>query len=249
MKQTIVVVEDDYIIALDVRGILEEAGYIVITNLVSVEQAILRIETCKPDLVLIDINLKKSRDGVNLGHYLLKKGGIPYIYVSAITDNFTLERVKESRPQGFIVKPFKKKDVTTTVALVLNNFEVAKNEADRIGAKGDLEGEVPYFLKDIVDYVEENIDRKISIAELASRSRWKEQHFIRIFTNYIGETPYQYILRKKICRAKTLISDTTFTFSEISFELGFQSYGNFCNAFKKITGKTPNSFRKFHSRN
>lgn len=246
MKQTtIVVVEDDYIIALDVRGILEEAGYTVITNIVSVEQAILMIETCKPDLVLIDINLKKNRDGVSLGNYLLNKGGIPYVYVSAITDNFTLERVKESRPHGFIVKPFKKIDVTTTVALVLNNFELAEHEASRIGATGYSDGEIPYFLKDIVDYVEENIDRKISIAELALRSRWKEQHFIRIFTNYIGETPYQYILRKKICKAKTLISDTTLTFSEVSFELGFQSYGNFCNAFKKITGETPNSFRKF----
>jgi hypothetical protein len=44
--------------------------------------------------VLIDINLKKDRDGINLGHYLLSKGGVPYIYVSANTDNFTMERVK-----------------------------------------------------------------------------------------------------------------------------------------------------------
>jgi two-component SAPR family response regulator len=65
MKDTIVV-EDDCIIALDVKGILEEAGFI--TNIASVEEAILQIELCKPRLVLIDINLKKDRDGINLGH-------------------------------------------------------------------------------------------------------------------------------------------------------------------------------------
>jgi hypothetical protein len=75
-----------------VKGILE-AGFTVITNIASVEEAILQIELC-PRLVLIDINLKKDRDGINLGHYLLSKGGVPYIYVSANTDNFTMERVK-----------------------------------------------------------------------------------------------------------------------------------------------------------
>jgi hypothetical protein len=54
------------------------------------------------------ILILKDRDGINLGHYLLSKGGVPYIYVSANTDNFTMERVKESRPNGFIAKPLKR---------------------------------------------------------------------------------------------------------------------------------------------
>jgi AraC-like DNA-binding protein len=58
---------------------------------------------------------------------------------------------------------------------------------------------------------------------------------------------HQYILRKKICKAKVLIKDTKFTFSEISFELGFQSYGNFAMPLKD-NRKDSNLFRKFHSR-
>lgn len=246
MKPTIIVVEDNCIIALDLRGILEEAGYFVITNVVTVDQAILSIEEHKPALVLIDINLKKDKDGVNLGNYLLKTGGVPYVYVSSFSDNFTLDRVKESRPFGFIVKPFKKVDVTTTVALVLNNFDQDKKDLDDNNAI--VNREVPFVLKDIVHYIEEHIDEKLTVKELALRSRWKDQHFIRVFANYIGETPYQFILRKKIDKAQKLIYETTLTISEISFELGFESYGNFCNAFKKITGKTPNLFRKFHTK-
>jgi AraC-like DNA-binding protein/CheY-like chemotaxis protein len=249
MGSTIIVVEDDFIIALDVRGILEEAGFSVITNIATVEEAIARIELDKPDLVLIDINLKKNKDGINLGHYLLNKGGTPYIYLSGNTDNFTMDRVKETRPHGFIVKPFKKTDVTTAVALVLSSYDINKKVDDAIAEHKDVVGQVPYCLKDVMDYVEDNIGKKFTISELAERSRWKEQHFIRMFSYYIGETPYQYILKRKIDRAKKLIIETKITFSEISFELGFQSYGNFCNAFKRITGKTPNIFRKFHSKN
>lgn len=246
MKLTIIVVEDDFVIALDIRGILEEAGFSVITNIVSVEQAILCVEENKPDLVLIDINLKKDKDGVNLGHYLLKKGGIPYIYISSYSDNFTLERVKETRPFGFIVKPFKKADVTTTVSLVLNQFELNTRAISQSNTTAN--NEIPYILKDSVDYIMDHINDKINIYDLSLRSRWKHQHFIRVFTNYIGETPYQFILLKKIDKAKKLICETNISISEISFELGFQSYGNFCNAFKKITGKTPNVYRKFYSK-
>ncbi|MFV5685689.1 response regulator transcription factor [Flavobacterium sp. GB2R13] len=246
MKPTIIIVEDSLIIAMDIRSILEQEGYNVISNVVSVEQAILLIEKTPPDLVLIDINLKREKDGVNLGHYLLKKGGIPYVYITSCSDKFTLERVKETYPQGFIVKPFKKIDILTTVSLALNNFKQNNIEATKTSDIIDLE--VPYILKGIVSYIEDNINEKITISDLSLRSRWKEQHFIRVFTNYIGETPYQFILSKKIAMAKKMIIETDIPVIEIGFELGFQSHANFCNAFKKITSKTPTNFRIFYSK-
>lgn len=245
MKPTIIIVEDSLIIAMDIRSILEEQGYNVISNVISVEQAILLIEKSVPDLVLIDINLKKEKDGINLGHYLLKKGGIPYIYITSSTDKFTLERVKETYPQGFIVKPFKKIDILTTVSLTLHNYK--RNSIDVSEGVTCVGTDVPYILKEIVGYIEDNINEKITIADLSLRSRWKKQHFIRVFTNYIGETPYQFILSKKIAMAKKMIIETDIPLIDIGYELGFQSHANFCNAFKKITSKTPTSFRILYS--
>ena len=245
MKPTIIVVEDNLIISMDIRSILEEEGYNVINNVTSVEQAILLIEKMSPDLVLVDINLKKEKDGVNLGHYLLKKGVVPYIYITSSSDKFTMERVKETYPQGFIVKPFKKIDIVTTVSLVLNS--VRKNNMEVSKSSINVDTEVPYILKEIVGYIEDNINEKITISDLSLRSRWKKQHFIRIFTNYIGETPYQFILAKKIAIAKKMIIETDISVIDIGFELGFQSHANFCNAFKKITSKTPTNFRIFYS--
>ena len=123
MKQTILVVEDELLIAFDLKEILEEEGYNAIINIVTVAQAIELIENEKPILVLIDINLKNNDDGVLIGHYLLKKDTIPYLYITSHSDKVTLDRVKETRPYGFIVKPFKPIDVKTTVSIILNNYQ------------------------------------------------------------------------------------------------------------------------------
>lgn len=75
-------------------------------------------------------------------------------------------------------------------------------------------------------------------------TKWSHQHFIKTFTKFMQQTPYQYILKKKIEKAKALISDENILLSSISLELGFNSYSNFCNAFKKETGKTPEKYKK-----
>ena len=123
MNSRIIVVEDELFIARDIKEILEEEGYEVAINVSSVEQAIGLIEETNPALVLVDINLNRSKDGVDLGHYLLNKDRIPFIYITSFTDKLTMDRVKETRPYGFIVKPFKTIDILTTVALVLNNYQ------------------------------------------------------------------------------------------------------------------------------
>jgi transcriptional regulator GlxA family with amidase domain len=99
----------------------------------------------------------------------------------------------------------------------------------------------------VVKYIDDNISAKIDINELSQMTRWSGQHFIRVFTQYMGDTPYQYILKKKMEKAKVLITETDISMKDIAFELGFQSYGNFCKIFKRETGKNPDEFRKYNS--
>jgi AraC-like DNA-binding protein len=244
IKPTVLIVEDNFIIALDIRIILEEERYILRPTVSSYEDAILSIEKDKPDIVLIDISLQGSKDGVNLGNYLLRRRGVCYIYISSHSDKFTIARVKESCPSGFIVKPFKRADIVTIIEIAFDNF--SRNETAAMSAEQKVNIEVPFVLQNIVKYIDEHIDEKISIDELSIISRWKSQHFIRVFTNFIGVTPYQYILKKKMAKAKDLICNTDLSYSEVSFDLGFQSYANFSNAFKKATGKTPAEYKKFY---
>ena len=83
MRPKILVVEDEIIIAMQIKSILEDEGYEVIINIYTVDAAIQQIEQQNLSLILVDINLNKSRDGVDLGHYLREKSEIPFIYITS----------------------------------------------------------------------------------------------------------------------------------------------------------------------
>ena len=123
MNKKILVVEDESLIALDIKFILEKEGYDVITNIKTVETAIACIEEHNLDMVLIDINLNQNKDGVDLGTYLLAKDTIPYIYITSYSNKVVLDRVNDTRPHGYIVKPFRAENLITTISVVLNNFK------------------------------------------------------------------------------------------------------------------------------
>lgn len=242
MNQTILIVEDEYLIARSIRNILQEEGYTVINDIDSVEDAMVILESQEVNLVILDINLKKEKSGIDLGHYLLAKASIPYIYITSYSDKITLDKVAETRPQGYLVKPFKAIDVKTTVSLVLSNFSLRKIDETR--SFNSTTDESPFMLKKVIDYINENIGKHMTMDELALQTRWETQHFQRRFLKYIGQSPLKYINNRKIEKAKILLSETNIPTRQISFELGFISHGYFCKSFKSSTGKTPEEHRK-----
>jgi AraC-like DNA-binding protein len=246
MKPKILVVEDEMIIAYDIKGILEN-DYDVIINVKSVDEAILKIEEEQPNLVLLDINLRTEKDGTSIGEYLLKKDSIPFVYITSYCDKTTLDRVKDTRPYGYIVKPFKSADLLSTVFLALNTFKHRK--VDLMRSEKEIIDDIPYRIKETINYINEHLCEKIEVNVLAKITNWKPHHFIRVFTKFMGVTPYQYILIRKIEKSKVLLLDESISITSIAFELGFQSYSNYINAFKKITNTTPEMFRNIEKLN
>jgi YesN/AraC family two-component response regulator len=244
MKPLILIVEDELIIALHIKEILKEEGFDEIINVDNVNDAITTIENLNPSLVLIDISLRQDKDGVHLGAFLLERDKIPFIYITSYSDKSTLERVRETRPYGYIVKPFKPTDLKSTVDIVLHNFK--HRNIDVLRQDKEISNDIPFILKQSLKYINDNINEKIKISDLANQTRWESQHFNRLFTQYIGSTPYKYIMDKKIEKAKTLLIETKIPIVQLSFYLGFKSHSNFCSIFKKATGKTPENFRKWY---
>ncbi|WP_395058837.1 response regulator transcription factor [Flavobacterium sp.] len=244
MNKKILVVEDESLIALDIKKILEREGYEVITNIKTVETAIEAIEEHNPILVLIDINLNQLTDGIDLGNYLLVKDTIPYIYITSYSNKMTLDRAQETRPHGYIVKPFRPDSIIASVSVVLNNYKYKK--IDTIRSENPMEELTPKKMKQIVEYINANIHKKLDVELLLSITNWTKRHLSRIFMQYLNTTPHQYILNKRIEKASVLLKETDVPINEIAIELGFQNYSSFYLAFKRVTNETPENFRKMN---
>lgn len=244
MKYKILIIEDELLIAKDISFILESEGFVTKYGIKTAEDAIIEIQNNNYDLVLIDIDLKDNSDGILVGSYLLDKNIIPYIYITSYSDKESIERIKLTRPHGIIIKPFKQEDIITSTSIVLSNFYYSNISVFSVNNEQNYE--IPFLLKNVCDYIDKNIDKKINIKELTSLTKWSKQHFLKLFTDFIGQSPYQYILQKKIQKAKIIITKTDVKLYSLAFELGFESYSNFFIAFKKQTGCTPDYFRKIN---
>ncbi|MGE5846161.1 MAG: response regulator [Ignavibacteria bacterium] len=104
-KFKILIAEDEKIIALDLKMILEKAGYSVISILDNLNDITAKISEIKPNLVLLDINLDEKYEGLRVAGYL-NKLDIPLIFISGSTDQKTIRRAKSIKPCGYINKPF-----------------------------------------------------------------------------------------------------------------------------------------------
>jgi PAS domain S-box-containing protein len=138
----ILVVEDERIVALDIKQRLEDLGYGVLAMVATGAEAIHHTEALCPDLVLMDINLKGSMDGIEAAQHIHERFAIPVVYLTAYAGASTLERVKSSDPFGYLVKPFESRELHAAVEVALARhqaqvaLEIARDElAQRVAER------------------------------------------------------------------------------------------------------------------
>ena len=119
--ETILVVEDEGLIALHLMELLEKAGYKVSGLAATGEMVLQTLATSPPpDLILMDIGLAGPIDGIETARLIRNKFSIPLIFVTAYTSALTCERMKEVAPDGVIFKPFIDTDLLAAVAKALS---------------------------------------------------------------------------------------------------------------------------------
>jgi len=122
MQKTILIVEDELVVANDIRITVERAGYTVCGIARSFHSAMETLAATKPGLVILDIFLKGELTGIDLAAELNKKD-IPFVYLSANCNTGVLEMAKVTQPSGFIVKPFREKDLLVTLDIARYRHE------------------------------------------------------------------------------------------------------------------------------
>jgi len=118
--EKILLVEDDDVIAKVADWRLKNLGYTVCGRATNAAEAMELVVNAKPDIVLMDINIRGDVDGIETARMIKKGFNIPVVYVTSHSDGPTLERAKETRPDGFIVKPFDDEDLRVAIELALN---------------------------------------------------------------------------------------------------------------------------------
>jgi AraC-like DNA-binding protein len=94
------------------------------------------------------------------------------------------------------------------------------------------------------DLIDRRYAQHLDVPALAREAHASSAHFSRSFKRAFGETPHQYLLRRRIERAKELLRGTDRSVTEVSLEVGFQSLGSFSTAFRELVGQTPSDYAR-----
>ncbi|BDD11206.1 hypothetical protein FUAX_36380 [Fulvitalea axinellae] len=131
----ILIVEDELIIAEDMRFALESGGNKVVGIASSFEEAVDALRDLDPDLVLLDININGEKDGVAVAKMIDEAYDVPYIYVTSYADEGTMKRVMNTKPSAYLNKPFTHDGLRATIAVAWNNFWTKKASEGRMSVK------------------------------------------------------------------------------------------------------------------
>ncbi|WP_421826836.1 LytR/AlgR family response regulator transcription factor [Larkinella sp.] len=156
----VLIVEDEMIIAADIALQLSKLGYEVSGIVPRGEEAIRNVETNRPDLILLDISLKGSLDGIDTAHAIRQQWNIPIIYVTANTDEATFARAKKTRPYAYISKPIRAIELQRAIELTISRL------ADEHHSAADPAPDAPFVLSDRIFVRHREKIVKIFIADI-----------------------------------------------------------------------------------
>jgi len=118
-RHSVLIVEDERIVAKDVQQTLADLGYDAFDIASSADEALSKATLRRPDVVLMDIRIAGTLDGIDAAEVLRRRFGVPVVYLTAHTDEATLERAKKTEPYGFLVKPLKVAELRSALEIAL----------------------------------------------------------------------------------------------------------------------------------
>ncbi|MDQ7045889.1 MAG: response regulator [Sulfurimonas sp.] len=196
-QKKILIVEDDEITAMNLQISLQKHGYNIIGICNNIADANSRINALSPEIVIIDISLDETCDGIELAKEIRARYKLPFIYLTSYTDNETIEQAKLTHPYGYIVKPFDPNSLHATIQMALFKYDSEQTTNDELShlkvEKLNLE-KLLYAKKDVNEPIVnfgQGYHLDISICETfykgeKIRLTKKENAFLRLLVSQMG---------------------------------------------------------------
>ncbi len=143
MKYKVVIVEDEFIVAEDLKQILIKHGHETVGIALDYQEAILLLSEQSPEVVFVDIHLGKGKNGIELASIITEKYQLPILFITSFSDDQTVEKIKRLQPIGYLVKPFNEKNVVMALEIGMINRQKENFRANEQVASQDF-----FFVKD-----------------------------------------------------------------------------------------------------
>jgi DNA-binding LytR/AlgR family response regulator len=124
----IFIAEDEPVIADEIAATIEDLGYVVAGKVLHGKDVLAEFIKTEPDLVLMDINLGKGPDGIQLAGEIKALRPVPLIFLTSYADKHTVDRAKLVNPDGYVIKPFDEKDLQIVIEIAFHRFEQQRKE-------------------------------------------------------------------------------------------------------------------------
>jgi DNA-binding LytR/AlgR family response regulator len=193
----ILIVEDEFIIAQNLRQVLTDLGYTVSGHAFDAQEALDLLQQGLTSLVLVDIRLGQGMDGIDLVHRIRKDFSLPCVFLTSHSDRGTISRAKEAHPAGFLVKPFNREEIFATIEIALANVAETERNDYLFLKVGSYLKKVAYrditFLKADRVYVEFHRKDAPPLIVRESLNAWEEKlpaDFVRVHRSYIVHLPH-----------------------------------------------------------
>jgi len=173
-KIKVLIVEDETIVALDIKSALLKAGAEITNTVTNYDDAIKSVKEDMPDLVMMDINLENSKDGIHTAIDIQKIKNIPIMYLTAFTDDATIERAVQTNPIQYMLKPFKREELKTAILLCKHKIEKQKSETEE------------NFLSIGLGYYYDEINEVLYYEDIPMKLSYKERRLLSILIQARG---------------------------------------------------------------
>lgn len=241
----VVIADDEPFVREGLKSLInwEEIGVKLVGDFENGKELINHLPELLPDIVITDIQMP-SISGLQIAKYISEN--YKNIIVILLTAYSKFQYAKEAIEYGvkhYVVK----NDLLDELPMILAKIVSEKAESDNVkdfNTNGENFENCEYIISDIEKYIEENLDKKLCLNDIAVYVHMNRSYISRMFKEKMGENLFDYINKRKIEKAKMLIKNNVLRMYEIALSVGMEDTAYFSRVFKKYEGISPSEYQK-----